>query len=56
MATPMVTNWKKIDASKSEGMDATLYMQLKACYKQVWQCLASKIGHFCREFVAVRWL
>jgi hypothetical protein len=27
MATPMVTNWKKIDASKSEGVDATLYRQ-----------------------------
>jgi hypothetical protein len=23
MATPMVTNWKKIDASKSEGVDAS---------------------------------
>jgi hypothetical protein len=28
MATPMVTNWKKIDASKSEGVDPTLYRQL----------------------------
>jgi hypothetical protein len=28
MATPMVTNWKKIDASKSKGVDATLYRQL----------------------------
>jgi hypothetical protein len=28
MATPMVTNWKKIDASKSEGVEATLYRQL----------------------------
>ena len=28
METPMVTNWKKIDASKSEGVDPTLYRQL----------------------------
>jgi hypothetical protein len=28
MATPMVTNWKKIDASNSEGVDVTLYRQL----------------------------
>jgi hypothetical protein len=28
MATPMVTNWKKIDASKLEGVDPTLYRQL----------------------------
>ena len=27
-ATSMVSNWKKIDASKSEGVDATLYRQL----------------------------
>jgi hypothetical protein len=24
----MVTNWKKIDASKSEGVDPTIYRQL----------------------------
>jgi hypothetical protein len=28
METPMVTNWKKIDASKSKGVEATLYRQL----------------------------
>jgi hypothetical protein len=28
MSTPMVTNWKKIDASKSEVVDPTLYKQL----------------------------
>ena len=27
MATPMVTNWKKIDASNSEGVYPTLYRQ-----------------------------
>jgi hypothetical protein len=27
MSTPMVTNWKKIDASKSEAVDPTLYRQ-----------------------------
>jgi hypothetical protein len=28
MSTPMVTNWKNIDASKKEAMDPTLYRQL----------------------------
>jgi hypothetical protein len=28
MSTPMVTNWKKIDASRSEAVDPTLYRQL----------------------------
>jgi hypothetical protein len=28
MSTPMVTNWKKIDASKQEEVDPTLYRQL----------------------------
>jgi hypothetical protein len=28
MSTHMVTNWKKIDASKQEAVDSTLYMQL----------------------------
>jgi hypothetical protein len=28
MSTPMVTNWKKIDASRSEVVDPTLYKQL----------------------------
>jgi hypothetical protein len=28
MSTPMVTNWKKIDASKQEAVDPTLYRQL----------------------------
>jgi hypothetical protein len=28
MSTPMVTNWKKIDASKSEAIDSTLNRQL----------------------------
>eukprot|EP00253_Pinus_taeda_P010734 PITA_10734 len=28
MATPMITNWKKIDASKDEDVDRTLYRQL----------------------------
>jgi hypothetical protein len=28
MAAPMVTNWKKIDATRFEGVDPTLYMQL----------------------------
>eukprot|EP00253_Pinus_taeda_P018421 PITA_18421 len=28
MATPLITNWKKIDASKDKDVDPTLYMQL----------------------------
>jgi hypothetical protein len=28
MSTPIVTNWKKIDASRSEVVDPTLYRQL----------------------------
>jgi len=28
MATPMITNWKKIDASEDKDEDPTLYMQL----------------------------
>ena len=28
MATPMITNWKKIDASKNKDVDPTLYRQL----------------------------
>jgi hypothetical protein len=28
MSTPIVTNWKKIDASKQEAVDPTLYKQL----------------------------
>eukprot|EP00253_Pinus_taeda_P014552 PITA_14552 len=28
MATPMITNWKKIDASKDKDVDPTLYRQL----------------------------
>ena len=28
MATPMITNWKKIDASEDKDVDATLYRQL----------------------------
>jgi len=28
MATPMITNWKKIDASKDKDVDPTLYKQL----------------------------
>eukprot|EP00253_Pinus_taeda_P036605 PITA_36605 len=28
MATPMITNWKKIDASEGEDVDPTLYKQL----------------------------
>jgi hypothetical protein len=28
MSTPMVTNWKKIDASKHKAMDPTLYRKL----------------------------
>lgn len=28
MATPMITNWKKIDASKDKDVDTTLYRQL----------------------------
>eukprot|EP00253_Pinus_taeda_P015910 PITA_15910 len=28
MATPMITNWKKIDASKDKEIDSTLYRQL----------------------------
>eukprot|EP00253_Pinus_taeda_P018157 PITA_18157 len=28
MATPMITNWKKIDASKDKDIDPTLYKQL----------------------------
>jgi hypothetical protein len=28
MSTPMVTNWKKLDASRSEGVDPALYRQL----------------------------
>eukprot|EP00253_Pinus_taeda_P019529 PITA_19529 len=28
MATPMITNWKKIDASKDKEVDPTLYIQL----------------------------
>ena len=28
MATPMITNWKKIDASEDKDVDPTLYRQL----------------------------
>ena len=28
MATPMITNWKKIDASKDKDVDPTLYRKL----------------------------
>jgi hypothetical protein len=28
MATPLVTNWKKVDSSRAERVDATLYRQL----------------------------
>ena len=28
MATPLVSNWRKIDASGSDGFDPTLYRQL----------------------------
>ena len=28
MTTPMITNWKKIDASGDKGVDPTLYRQL----------------------------
>ena len=28
MATPMITNWKKIDASEDKKVDSTLYRQL----------------------------
>ena len=28
MATPMITNWKKIDASENKEVDPTLYRQL----------------------------
>jgi len=28
MATPMITNWKKIDASEDKDVDPTLYKQL----------------------------
>jgi hypothetical protein len=28
MSTPMITNWKKLHASKSELVDSTLYHQL----------------------------
>ena len=28
MATPMITNWKKIDASEDKNVDPTLYRQL----------------------------
>jgi hypothetical protein len=28
MATPLVTNWKKVDFGRAERVDATLYMQL----------------------------
>jgi hypothetical protein len=28
MATPMITNWKKIHASESQLVDSTLYRQL----------------------------
>jgi hypothetical protein len=28
MATPLVTNWKKVDSSKAERVNATLYRQL----------------------------
>jgi hypothetical protein len=28
MATPLVTNWRKVDASRAERVDATLYRQL----------------------------
>ena len=28
MSMPLVTNWKKIDASRSEAVDLTLYRQL----------------------------
>jgi hypothetical protein len=27
MATPLVTNWKKVDSSRVERVDATLYRQ-----------------------------
>lgn len=28
MSTPLITNWKKLDTSNSEGVDRTLYRQL----------------------------
>jgi len=28
MATPLVTNWRKVDASRAERVDATTYTQL----------------------------
>jgi hypothetical protein len=62
MATPMVTDWKKIDASKSEGVDPILYREFIGSLMYLVNtrpnlCFAvNTLNQFMAEPKRVRWV